>query len=136
VKVALYYDRYVDTHYAYFVALWQERPFVAILFLSMLLNSLRLCNFLSYSPDAPEVPLQPLNILIGANGSGKSNFIEGICVLRETSRDLQKKLRTGGGVLEWINKNSPDAIASIEIVLSNKQLYGRFHNSGTFTIHV
>jgi predicted ATPase len=88
----------------------------------MLLNSLRLCNFLSYGPDAPEVLLQPLNILIGANGSGKSNFIEGICVLRETAGDIQKVLRKGGGVTEWVGKSRPQDPACIYAVLSHHSL--------------
>jgi predicted ATPase len=94
----------------------------------MLLNSLRLCNFLSYGPDAPEVLLQPLNILIGANGSGKSNFIEGICVLRETAGDIQKVLRKGGGVTEWVGKSRPQEPANIEAIVANKAdgIYHKF----------
>ena len=43
-----------------------------------LIQKLRLQNFLSYSSQGEEIELQPLNVLIGANGSGKSNLIEAI----------------------------------------------------------
>ena len=40
------------------------------------LRSIRLENILSFGPGV-EFPLEPLNVLIGANASGKSNLIEG-----------------------------------------------------------
>ncbi len=61
----------------------------------------------------------PLNVLIGANGSGKSNFIEIVSLLRSTATDIQKKLRTGGGVSEWIWKEYPFSTASINAVIGN-----------------
>ena len=38
------------------------------------IQTLRLRNLLSYGPDSEEVELMPLNVLIGPNNSGKSNF--------------------------------------------------------------
>ena len=46
-----------------------------------LIRSIKLTNLLSFGPDGMEIELQPLNVLIGANGSGKSNFIESLRAL-------------------------------------------------------
>lgn len=43
-------------------------------------HSVRLQNFLSYGSEEEEIELQPLNVLIGPNASGKSNLIEA-CVI-------------------------------------------------------
>ena len=45
------------------------------------LHAIRLRNMLSFGPDTPELPLEPLNVLIGPNASGKSNFIEALSLL-------------------------------------------------------
>ena len=42
------------------------------------LRSIRLQNILSFGPDTPELTLEPLNVLIGPNASGKSNLIEAL----------------------------------------------------------
>ncbi len=45
-----------------------------------------------------EQTLRPLNVLIGANGSGKSNFIDAISLLRSTSKGhLQRYTSQAGG---------------------------------------
>ena len=74
------------------------------------LHSLRLTNFLSYGPEGVEIDLQPLNVLIGPNTSGKSNLIEAIGLLRAApSKDgLATAIRLGGGISEWLWKGSPD----------------------------
>lgn len=84
----------------------------------MLLRSLRLQNFLSFGPDTPELKLGPLNLLIGANGAGKSNLIEAVCLLRSSPASLADTLRQGGGVQEWIWKGAPESIASIGAVIA------------------
>ena len=43
--------------------------------------TIRLENILSFGPDTPELPLEPLNVLIGPNASGKSNLIEVLAFL-------------------------------------------------------
>ena len=79
-----------------------------------LIRTLQLKNFLSYSSEGEDIELQPLNVLIGANASGKSNLIEAIGLLRATSKDLAGVIRRGGGVREWLWKGSADVpIASI-----------------------
>ncbi len=41
-----------------------------------LIQSIRLQNFLSFGPEAEEIELKSVNVLIGSNASGKSNLIE------------------------------------------------------------
>ncbi len=66
------------------------------------LHRLYLRNFLSFGPDMMELALRPLNLIIGANGSGKSNLIEAISLLRSSPVSLGTTLRLGGGASEWI----------------------------------
>lgn len=70
------------------------------------LRSIRLRNILSFGPDTPELPLEPLNVLIGPNASGKSNLIEALSLLAAAPRDLQQPIRAGGGVHEWLWKGA------------------------------
>ena len=46
------------------------------------IHKIKLQNFLSYGSDGEEIELQPLNVLIGRNTSGKSNLIEAISILK------------------------------------------------------
>lgn len=85
----------------------------------MLIQSIKLNNFLSYGDSAPEIPLNNLNVIIGPNGSGKSNLIEAIELLRATPKDLLTPIRDGGGIRDWLwkgSKNIPTAM--IEAVFS------------------
>ena len=79
----------------------------------MLLESLHLRDFLSFGRDCLPVELGPLNVIIGANGSGKSNFIEAIDLMRATPStsersDARSAIRDGGGVREWVWKGAKD----------------------------
>ena len=70
------------------------------------LRSIRLQNILSFGPDTPELTLEPLNVLIGPNASGKSNLIEALSLLAAAPHDLQQPIREGGGVHEWLWKGA------------------------------
>jgi predicted ATPase len=84
-----------------------------------LLHSIRLTNLLSYGSAGVTLELEPLNVLIGSNASGKSNLIEAISLLAAAPRDLLKPLRQGGGTAEWIWKGSEQAeAASVEASVS------------------
>jgi predicted ATPase len=84
-----------------------------------LLRQITLRNLLSYGPDTEPIVLGALNVLIGANGSGKSNLIEAIALLRSAASDPRPVIRRGGGIHEWIWKGSPRGVATIEAVISN-----------------
>jgi predicted ATPase len=73
------------------------------------LKSLKLSNFLSFGPESRAVELSPLNVLIGPNASGKSNFIEAIELLHATPTDLAGPIQFGGGAGEWLWKTNPTA---------------------------
>jgi predicted ATPase len=84
----------------------------------ILIKTLRLRNFLSYGDTSEEIPLQPLNVLIGRNASGKSNLIEAISLLHATPKDFAKPLREGGGITEWLWQGQQTASeAEIEVVV-------------------
>lgn len=82
------------------------------------IHTLKLQNFLSYGSQGEEIEMQPLNVIIGANSSGKSNLIEAVGILKATPTDLLAPIRQGGGVSDFLwkgeNKNS---IAEIEATL-------------------
>ncbi|MEH2058298.1 MAG: AAA family ATPase [Nostoc sp.] len=86
------------------------------------IRTLRLENFLSYGSEGEEIELQPLNVLIGANISGKSNLIEAIGILKATPTDLPAPFRQGGGISEFLWKGGQEnPVAKIEVTLDYPQ---------------
>ncbi len=67
-----------------------------------LLKSLKLKNFLSFGDPGVELELEPLNVLIGANGSGKSNFVEGVRLIAATPFGLNEAMKTGVAEPLWV----------------------------------
>ena len=67
-----------------------------------LLNSLHLQGLLSFGPESEAVELTNLNVLIGPNGVGKSNFIEAVELLHATPADFSGVIRIGGTPSDWI----------------------------------
>ncbi len=65
--------------------------------------ALKLQNFLSFGSEGEEIELQPLNVLIGANASGKSNLIEALGILKAIPTDLLMPIRQGGGKVLGVN---------------------------------
>lgn len=72
--------------------------------MSTFLKSLKLTNFLSFGPESQDIDLTPLNVLIGPNASGKSNFIEALELLHATPTDISEAIRIGGTAGEWMWK--------------------------------
>ena len=82
------------------------------------LRSIRLENILSYGPCGGEFTLEPLNVFIGPNASGKSNLIEALSLLAAAPGDLQAPIREGGGVREWLwkgSQQSPEATVDVAV---------------------
>jgi predicted ATPase len=92
-----------------------------------LLLQICLRNFLSFGPQTSPLDLKNLNVLIGANGSGKSNLIEALALLRAapvppqttSNSDMRGVLRRGGGAQEWIWKGENGHAASLELLVEN-----------------
>ncbi|MCU0544478.1 MAG: AAA family ATPase [Oscillatoriaceae cyanobacterium Prado104] len=82
------------------------------------IHSVRLQNFLSYGSEGEQIELQPLNVSIGPNASGKSNLIEAIALLKATPTDLPAPIRQGGGISDFLWKGKPGIpTAKIEAIL-------------------
>ncbi len=82
------------------------------------IRSLKLQNFLSYGSEGETIELQPLNVLIGTNASGKSNLIEAIALLKATPTDLPTPIRQGGGISDFLWKGEKGIpTAKIEAIL-------------------
>jgi len=85
-----------------------------------LIGFLRPRSFLSFGPDFAGLELRNLNVLIGANGSGKSNLLEAISLLRAAPKEWRDVTRKGGGVSEWIWKGEKkNGKAKIEALIGN-----------------
>ena len=80
---------------------------------SVLLERIRLTNLLSFGPQAEELELRPLNVLIGANGSGKSNFIDAIGLLQAMPTNLAARVGGGRGVADWVWQGDPEADSAV-----------------------
>ena len=81
-------------------------------------RTIHLQNILSFGPDTPELPLEPLNVLIGPNASGKSNVIEALSLLQAAPRDLLEPIRKGGGIRDWLWKGAPSTpTATVEVTI-------------------
>jgi predicted ATPase len=91
-----------------------------------LIKQIQLTNLLSFGSDTPPLELRSLNVLIGPNSSGKSNFIESIALLQATpvstdasNSNLRGVLRRGGGIAEWIHKGHENVPATLDFIVNN-----------------
>lgn len=70
----------------------------------MMIYRLKVSGLLSFGPQGIDLPMEPLNVLIGSNGSGKSNLLEVLALLRAAPRELAEPIKRGGGIWEWLWK--------------------------------
>lgn len=84
-----------------------------------MLKTIKLTNLLSFGTETEISFNKGLNVLIGTNGSGKSNLIEAISLLQAMpkSKGLTKVIREGGGIKEWLWKANKNPVASIEATI-------------------
>jgi predicted ATPase len=85
------------------------------------LKSIRIQNLLSFGPESPQIELANLNVLIGPNASGKSNFIEILGLLRSAPKDLAAEAGEIGGISEllWKGKSRGKVTtATVQVVAS------------------
>ena len=88
----------------------------------MLLRRLRIQGLLSFGPTGIDLPMGPLNVLIGPNASGKSNLLEVFSVLKAAPRDLGEPF-IADGIVEWLWKGA-DAKNSLTIEASVEDAAG------------
>lgn len=69
--------------------------------MSIFLRRLAASNLLSFGVPGIDIEMRPLNVLIGPNASGKSNFLEVLGLLASLPNDFQAAIRKGGGASEW-----------------------------------
>ena len=72
------------------------------------IERISVCNLLSFGESPEPLELRPLNVLIGINGSGKSNLIETIGLLANINerRGMSGYIGQRGGILHWLWKGS------------------------------
>ncbi len=89
-------------------------------------KSVRLDNFLSFGPESEAFEMGDLNVLIGANGAGKSNLIEAFELLRAAPTDFARAIRDGGGAPDWIWKGASSTdVATLDVILEEDTPSGR-----------
>src|SRR5213592_2989233 len=66
-----------------------------------------------------DVTLQPLTILVGRNGAGKSNFLDALAFLRDVMEtNVTEAMKRRGGWDSIVSRFSPDGEISFEVELS------------------
>jgi predicted ATPase len=96
------------------------------------LKSIRPVNLLSFGPNTEEIELRPLNILIGPNGCGKSNFVDMIGLLsRLPDKDPWSGVIQTGGAREWIwkGKKAGESISSLTVTSGDRGIGSMFSGS-------
>jgi len=83
-----------------------------------LLKEIKLKNLLSFGSLSTNLELNNLNVIIGTNGSGKSNLIDAISLLKAAPTALSVPIRQGGGIYDWLwrGANDPNPIALMEVI--------------------
>jgi predicted ATPase len=83
------------------------------------IRNLKVSGLLSFGPRGIDLPLNNLNVLIGSNGSGKSNLLEILSLLRSAPTNLPAPVKEMGGVREWLWKGDPPAReATVDVTFS------------------
>src|SRR5208337_3373772 len=99
------------------------------------IERISVCNLLSFGESAEPLELRPLNVLIGINGSGKSNLIEtiGLLASMNTQSGMSGYIGRSGGILNWLWKGT-EAVPIARLDVSGGLLDGRhFKHRTDFT---
>lgn len=73
-------------------------------------------GILSFGDETAPIKLSSLNVLIGTNGSGKSNLIDVIGLVRTLPYDLEAEFIENGGVDEWFWKGNKYPKPSLVVI--------------------
>lgn len=82
----------------------------------MLLHEITLSHLLSF--EQTTLKLKRLNVLIGHNGSGKSNLIEAIGLIQAIPGSMAGAIRESGGIHDWIWQGAQGKTAGLEAVVA------------------
>jgi predicted ATPase len=96
-----------------------ERPVAARARIEGSIVRLEICNVFSFGEEAEPIEMGSLNLLIGANGAGKSNILEAIELLSHTPRDIQAAIREAGGIHDVLSQRTRQEglVGSVEAVI-------------------
>ena len=83
---------------------------------AMLLKSIKIKGLLSFKDV--ELEMRPLNVLVGANASGKSNLIEIMALLQAVPRDLAGFFWRSGGVGDWLYRGEELDSGTVEAIVT------------------
>ncbi len=99
------------------------------------IERLEIRNVFSFGGEAQPIELGRLNLLIGANGSGKSNVLEAIELLASTPRDVQAAIREAGGIYDVLSRRikQEGLVGSIEAVVAFMHLNAPIRHRLDFT---
>lgn len=101
----------------------------------MLLKEIKIKNLLSFNEKGIGLQLSNLNVFIGPNGCGKSNFIEAISLLQSAPGYLASPVKDSGGISVWLHKGTQSPVAQIEVTTSveNKKFNTLIKHSLSFS---
>jgi len=83
----------------------------------MLIRKIKIKNLLSFNNDGIDLELKNLNVLIGSNRCGKSNFIEVISLFQSVPGYVAFPVKESGGICVWLHQGTQNPIANIEVLL-------------------
>lgn len=100
------------------------------------IESIKVNNLLSFGPESEELKLEPLNVLIGPNASGKSNFLSVIFFIKSLSDDLVGLDVDRGTIYDWFwkGKNFGDSL-SVDLLDEKNGVTYRFSLSITYSAY-
>ena len=98
----------------------------------MVIRRLKVSGLLSFGPGGIDLPMEALNVLIGANGSGKSNLLEVIGLLRAAAEDPGELFGRRGDASDWLWKSGESAsAATVEVIADGPDGAGRLRHTMT-----
>jgi predicted ATPase len=104
----------------------------------MIINKIKLVNFKNF--DTVEVSLNQMNVIVGANASGKSNFIQALKFLRDIKDfGIENAISLQGGIEYFkniqIGNNKPTTI-SIEFLYPQGYDYQHFTDYNQYILNI
>lgn len=96
-----------------------EHPVAAPARIEGSIERLKIQNIFSFGDEAEPIDMGRLNVLIGANGAGKSNILEAIELLASSPRDVQAAIREAGGIHDVLSRRTkPEGlVGTVEAVI-------------------